>query len=70
MDNQNLIKVDISVIQRPIEVRFECPHCEEEIDKSYKDFCSEIGEPCDWEHTKIYCTSCGKAIVINNVDWV
>lgn len=65
-----LLEVDITVIQVPKYVTFECPYCEEEIETSYSDFCSDIGvEICDWNYSKIECPKCGKTIEINSVDW-
>lgn len=45
--------VDISVIQRAVSVEFECPHCRDDARFSYSDFVGMVGEPCDWNGSKI-----------------
>jgi hypothetical protein len=62
-------EVDIRIIQQPIEVRFECPECEEDIEISFSDFEDMAGEYCNWEYTEIECPGCTKKLKINYVDW-
>lgn len=62
-------KVDITVIQSPVAVEFECPHCEEDINIDFVEFEGMAGEPCDWCYTKIECPKCEKKIQIDNVEW-
>jgi predicted RNA-binding Zn-ribbon protein involved in translation (DUF1610 family) len=64
-----VLTVDVTIIQKPVLVKFECPYCEEGIKIDYKDFCAEVGEPCDWSYSKIECPKCGKSIQIDDVDW-
>lgn len=62
-------KVTVKVVQRPVHVDYECPHCEEEIEIPYNDFCDEVGDPCDWVYSKITCPECEKTIEIESDDW-
>lgn len=63
------MKTDLRVEARPIKVHFECPHCKEDIERDYRGFCADIGEPCDWMHSKFDCPECDKEIEIDYVDW-
>lgn len=63
------MKVDITVIKEPVEVKFECPHCEEEIEIKYEDFCSDVGEVCDWQYSEFECPECNKTVEIGYIDW-
>lgn len=66
---EKTLKVDISIRQTPVSANYECPHCEEEIEIDYQDFCNDVGEQCDWQYTDIECPNCGKTIEIDSVDW-
>ena len=63
------MKIDVTVNQKPVSVSFDCPHCEEEIEIEYQDFSNELGEPCDWEYSKVKCPKCGKTTEIGSVEW-
>lgn len=63
------MKADIRVIQKPVEIMFDCPHCEEEAIIDYGDFCCEVGDVCDWVYSKFECPKCNLEIEINYVDW-
>lgn len=62
-------QVEIIVVQQPTDVCFECPECEEEVEIDYRKFCSDVGEPCDWNYATIECPECNKKIEIDSVDW-
>lgn len=64
-----LLKTDLRVILVPTYVEFECPYCEEEIEREYSEICDEIGEPPDWTYSTIECPHCEKSIEIDDVDW-
>jgi len=64
-----VLKADITVIQKPVEIELDCPHCDEEIKIDYPEFAEILGEPCDWRYSKIYCPICGREIEIDDVDW-
>lgn len=64
------LSVDITIIQVPTHVEFECPHCGEENELRYWDFCRLAGDdPHGWEHMNTRCSYCGHESKINNVDW-
>ena len=63
------LKVDINIKQTPVSANYECPHCDEEVEIDYNDFCIDAGEYCDWQYTKIECPNCGKTVEIDSVDW-
>ena len=64
-----MMDVDIRVIQRPVSIKFDCPHCEEEICIKYSEFIDIAGDPCDWPYTSIGCPECGGLVKIDNVEW-
>lgn len=64
------MKVDLRVIKEPVTVDFICPHCEEETEMDFNDFCNEIGEVCDWQYTKFECPECSKTIEIDGTEWI
>lgn len=63
------MKTDLRVERRAVKVHFECPHCKLDIEWEYRDFCGDIGEPCDWKCSKFECPECEKEIEIDNIDW-
>jgi len=62
-------KVEIQVHMKPTHISFECPHCENDIEIKYDDFCDMVGEPCDWTYSVFECPECGESVEINSVDW-
>lgn len=60
----------IEVITVPRHISLTCPHCDEELEIEYKNFCDMAGEPCDWSYSSIDCPECEKSIEIDGVDWV
>jgi endogenous inhibitor of DNA gyrase (YacG/DUF329 family) len=63
-------KVDILVHQAPIEITFECPLCENEVDLDYIDFCGIAGEPSEWTCARFNCPECGKELELNSNEWL
>lgn len=66
-----LLPADVRIIQRPIEVRIECPHCDEDIEVNYDEFIDFIGSdyPGDWGGQIIKCPRCEKEIEIDDIEW-
>jgi len=62
-------KVDVTIVQTPIKVSFECPHCEEDINVDYIEIIALLGEPIDWMHEWIECPECNLMCKIDDVDW-
>ena len=60
----------IEVITVPRHISLTCPHCDEELEIMYSDFCEMVGEPCDWVYSSLDCPECEKSIDIDTVDWV
>jgi hypothetical protein len=60
----------IEVITIPSHISLTCPHCDEELEISYVNFCDMAGEPCDWRYSSIDCPECEKPIKIDSVDWL
>lgn len=67
--DKTILKADVTVIQKPITVKLDCPYCDEEIEIDYSEFEGMVGEPCDWNYSKFNCPKCGKEIEIDGVDW-
>jgi predicted RNA-binding Zn-ribbon protein involved in translation (DUF1610 family) len=63
------MSIEIRVIRKAIAIECECPKCKEDIQITYDDFTSIVGEPCDWKFSKFHCTQCGEEIEIDSVDW-
>lgn len=61
--------VEVQVIQKPINVKIDCPKCHEEHEWTYSEFCDEFGEPCDWNYNKIKCKDCGEELEFHGSDW-
>jgi hypothetical protein len=60
----------IEVITVPRHISLTCPHCDEELEILYNDFCEMVGEPCDWKYSALDCPECEKSIETDSVDWV
>ena len=45
------MEVELTIIQAPVEVKFDCPFCECEIEIDYEEFCDDMMNyfPGDWE---------------------
>lgn len=64
------MEATITIIQKPTEIRFECPHCEEEIIMDIEDFELLVGNDIpDWQYSKFKCDSCEKEIEVGYVEW-
>lgn len=68
---KKLLPADVRIIQRPIEVRIECPHCAKDIEVNYDEFIDFIGSdyPGDWGGQIIKCPRCEKEIEIDDIEW-
>lgn len=60
----------IEVITVPRHISLTCPHCDEELEIMYSDFCEMVGEPCDWGFSSLDCPECEKSIDVGSVDWL
>ena len=68
---EKMLPATLTIIQRPVEVNFECPHCHEDIEIEYCIFTDFIGtnNPGDWEGSILDCPRCEKEIEIDEVEW-
>lgn len=62
---------DVTIISKPVEVKIDCPHCENEIRVDYEMFVDYMGVeyPGDWERQMVECPECEKEIEIEDVEW-
>jgi hypothetical protein len=60
----------VEVVTVPRHILLTCPHCDEELEILYNDFCEMVGEPCDWAYSSLDCPQCEKSIDFDAVDWV
>jgi hypothetical protein len=51
----------IEVITVPRHISLTCPHCDEELEILYSEFCEMAGEPCDWKYSALDCPECEKS---------
>lgn len=67
---QRLKKVDIVIEMVPRYVKYECPHCGNEVEVSYSDFEDEMTSNCwsEWEGDTVMCDECGEEFEIKNVE--
>ena len=61
--------VDLTVHQKPEKVSFTCPECYWETEIPYDVFCTEHGDPTDWDYEKVKCEECGKEFIVEDQDW-
>ena len=61
--------IDIIIIQKPNFVKYDCPHCDEEIETKYEDFTDMLGDYCDWTCGVISCPECGGKSAIRDIEW-
>lgn len=68
---EKMLPATLTIIQHPVEVNFECPHCHEDIEIEYFIFTDFIGinNPGDWEGSILDCPRCEKEIEIDEVEW-
>lgn len=69
---ERLLPTDVRIIQRPVEVKIECPHCFYDIEMEYSEFSVDMGSdwPGDWEGRILDCPNCEKEIEIDEVEWI
>lgn len=62
--------VDITVVQRPVEIEFECPNCGEFVTIDYDDFTDDLGmeNPADWCGS-FFCPKCFKELEVGEITW-
>lgn len=65
MDN----RVELQVEMSPTKVIYKCPFCGSETKTEFRLFCSEVGEPCDWDFSVIECLNCKKELKIDGASW-
>lgn len=67
---QELKKVEVTVVQVPKYVKYECPHCGNEVEVSYSDFEDERMSDYwpEWEGDTVICDECGEEFAIGNVE--
>ena len=68
---EKMLPATLTIIQCPVEVNFECPHCHEDIEIEYCIFTDfiETNNPRDWEGSILACPRCEKEIEIDEVEW-
>lgn len=67
---QELEKVDVTIVQTPKYVRYECPYCGEEVEVDYDDFNDDRIDDYwpDWEGDTVICDECGAEFKIGSVE--
>lgn len=62
--------VNITILQRPTEVEFECPYCGETTTIDYDEFTDDLGteNPTDW-YGSFFCPECHKELEVADVEW-
>ena len=67
---QELKKVEVTVVQVPKYVKYECPHCGNKVEVSYSDFEDERTSDYwpEWEGDTVICDDCGAEFEIENVE--
>lgn len=63
--------VDITIVQTPKYVTFDCPCCGEEIEISYDDFICGMKDvsPSEWEYDYFFCPECMEELKVGGIDW-
>lgn len=67
---EELKKSDITIVMVPRYVKYECPHCGNEVEVSYSDFEDERTSDYwgDWEGDAVICDECGAEFRIDKVE--
>lgn len=67
---EKMLPATLRVIKVPVEIQIDCPHCDEEITASYREFLNVIGGEYwgDCEGRLIQCPRCEKEIEIDDVE--
>ena len=60
-DMQELKEVEVTVVQVPKYVKYECPHCGREVEVDYDDFNDDRMSDYwpEWEGDTVTCDECG-----------
>lgn len=63
-------KTDITIEMVPKYVKYECPHCGNEVEVDYSDFEDDRMSDYwpDWEGDTVICDECGAEFAIGNVE--
>lgn len=69
MKNEDTLETFLEVLQVPVSVVVECPHCENETKTEYKDFINKTGDVCDWIGSDLTCPVCEKTFRIKTIEW-
>lgn len=63
-------RVDITIITKPVEVGYKCPHCNAIITLDYDEFEDMmISEAPHWQGEEFCCDWCGEDIEVADVEW-
>ena len=67
---RELKKSEITIVQVPKYVIYECPYCGEECEVDFDDFYNNrISDYCpEWEGETVICDECGDEFEIGNVE--
>ena len=67
---QELKKAEVTLVQVPKYVKYECPHCGREIEVDYDDFNDDRMSDYwpEWEGDTVICNECGAEFAIENVE--
>lgn len=59
--------IDYTIISKPSYIRFECPHCEEEVEVGFKevDFKTDYWGDGAW----VNCPECGREVELDNYEY-
>ena len=70
MTEKNKIpEIDVTVVQRPVDVEFACPACVENHKIDYWKFVGEHGNPAEWNGMLVKCPHCGQELRVYDTDW-
>lgn len=67
---QELKEVEVTVVQVPKYVKYECPHCGREVEVDYDDFNDDRMSDYwpEWKGDTVICDECGAEFAIGNVE--
>lgn len=63
--------VDITIVQVPEYIIFDCPYCGEEVEVDYDDFQCDMmdNNPGNWGYESFLCPKCHEELEVGDVDW-
>ena len=67
---QKLKKAEVTIIQVPKYVKYECPHCGNEVEVDYSGFADDRMSDYwpEWEGDAVICDECGAEFRIDKVE--